>query len=60
MADVRRDGPGYLRGFSGTPAQQVWYFGAFRAAVAKRIPPALAARLDALVAEFSALAAAPP
>ena len=41
VADVRRDGVGYLDRFSGKPHQQVWYYRAYRDAVRHGIPLSL-------------------
>jgi GTP pyrophosphokinase len=55
VADVRRHGVGYLDRFTGRPAQQVWYYRAFRDAVRSRIPRSLDEDLAALIDEFACL-----
>jgi GTP pyrophosphokinase len=53
-ADVREHGVGYLRRFSGTPAEQLWYFRGILRAGGARIPSKLRAEMRALLRELAA------
>ncbi|MGD9762774.1 MAG: HD domain-containing protein [Candidatus Binatia bacterium] len=55
VGDVRRCGPSYLDRFTGTPDQQLWFYGKFCDVVSDRIPERLEDELRALVEEFSTL-----
>ena len=53
-ADVREHGVAYLRRFSGTPAQQLWYFRGILRAGGTRIPSKLRAEMRGLLRELAA------
>ncbi len=53
--DVRRIGPSYMDRFSAGSDEQIWFYTAFRTAIAGRVPPALEAELAALLADLRRL-----
>ncbi len=55
VGDVRTYGIGYLRRFSGTPAEQVWYYKSILKAVGRRLPPRLRAEIEITLEDFARL-----
>lgn len=55
VGDVRTYGIGYLRRFSGTPAEQVWYYESILKAVGRRLPPRLRAEIEIALEDFARL-----
>ena len=53
--DVRRIGPAYMDRFSAAPEEQIWFYSAFRTAIAGRVPAALEEELAALLADLRQL-----
>lgn len=59
VADLRVEGPDFLKRFRAPPDQLLWYYQSIRAALREDLPPALLAELDALLGAFEQAVEAP-
>jgi len=55
VADVRAEGPEFLKRFSAPPEDLLWYYGGIRAAFREDLPPALLGEFRAVVLALSNL-----